>query len=64
MTIYSVQINDNGFPKLVPHTGKKHCEFLNRKKAEEFQKHLKKNNPEDQFRILKTTTTYKPEKWL
>lgn len=62
-TIYSVQIEDEGFPKLVPHTGKNNHQFLDRKKATDFLKKLKENNPKEKFRILKVTTNYKPEKW-
>ena len=64
MTTYSIQVKENGFPLLVPHTGKKNHEFLDRKKAELFQKELKAKNPEMNFRILKVTTNYKPEKWI
>lgn len=64
MTTYSVQVKDNGVPKLVPHTGKKNCEFLDKKEAVKFRDKLKKNNPDNEFRLLKTTTTYKPENWF
>lgn len=62
-TYYSVQVLDDGFPKNVPHTGKKHCEFLDKKKASEFLEKLKSKNPDDKFRIVKRTETYKVENW-
>lgn len=62
-TYYSVQVNDDDFPKKIPHTGKKYCEFLDRKKATAFMENLIMNNPSEKFRILKRIEIYEPEKW-
>ena len=43
-TYYTVQILDEGTPKNIPHTGKKYCEFLDKKKAIEFRDQLKLKN--------------------
>lgn len=63
-TYYSVQVLDDNFPKLVPHTGKKQCEFLDKKKAVDFLNKLKENNPNEKFRLLQRKEIYKPEKWI
>lgn len=63
-TYYSIQVLDESFPRLVPHTGKSNCEFLDRKKAVEFQNKLKLKNPENKFRLLKRTENYKFEAWI
>lgn len=61
-TYYNVQTLDEGFPKLVPHTGRKNCEFLDRKQATEFLKKPKEKNPDEKFRLLKRTEKYTFEK--
>lgn len=63
-TFYAVQVLDEGFAKLIPHTGRSQHFFLQRKKAIEFRDKLKKENPNDNFRILKKTETFKPESWI
>ena len=63
-TYYTVQILDEGTPKNIPHTGKKYCEFLDKKKAIEFRDKLKLKNPDEKFRILKKTEKYTPENWI
>jgi hypothetical protein len=62
-TYYSVQVNEDGSPKRVPHTGKTNCEFLDRKKALGFLEKLKKLNSDAEFRLLKRIETYKSEEW-
>lgn len=62
-TYYSIQVLDEGFPKLVPHTKKNH-EFLDKKKATEFLNRLKEKNPDEKFRILKKTEKYTFGEWL
>jgi len=63
-TYYSIQVLDEGFPKLIPHTKRgKHCEFLDKKKAIEFLNELRANNPNDKFRLLSRKETYKFDSW-
>lgn len=62
-TMYAIQVMDEGFPKLIPHTGKKNFYFLDRKKAIEFRDKLKAKQPDEKFRLLKKTETYKTENW-
>ncbi len=62
-TDYAVQVNDEGVPKLVPHTGRKYCYFLTRKEALDLLKKLKEKNPNERYRILKRTETYNPDVW-
>lgn len=63
-TYYTVQILDEGFPKNVPHTGKKQCEFLSRTQAVKFLNNLIEKNPDYKFRLLKRIEEYQPEKWM
>ena len=63
-TYYTVQILDEGTPKNIPHTAKKYCEFLDRKKAVNFLNNLIEKNPQEKFRLLKRTEEYIPEKWM
>lgn len=62
-TYYSIQVMDDDMPKLVPHTGKKNCEFLDRKQALDFLNKLIVNNPMEKFRLLKRTEKNKFEPW-
>mgnify|MGYP003404107574 FL=1 len=63
-TYYSVQVLEDGFPRLVPHTGGKLHEFLDKKIAIEFRDQLKLKNPDEKFRILKKTEKYTHENWI
>jgi hypothetical protein len=57
-TTYWIEVNEDGVPKKVPHTGKKHCEFIDKAKAVDFLENLRANNKPTKFRLAKCTKVY------
>jgi hypothetical protein len=61
---YYVEVREDGVAKRVPHTGKKHTDFLDRKKASDFHKELVANNAGYSFRLCKMTETFTDGPWI
>lgn len=63
-SVYYVEVLEDKIAMRVPHTGKKHTEFIFRGAAEKFLQQLVYNNPSTKFRICKRTTTETEGPWL
>lgn len=64
ITSFYVQGQDkNGMPETIWHS-KDGYQFLDKKKAEELLAAEKKLRPEEKFRIVKLTESYKADKWV
>lgn len=63
-SVYYVEVLEGKTAMRVPHTGKKHTEFLVRGTADKFLKELVFNNPGTKFRLCKSTNTETEGPWL
>jgi len=63
-SVYYVEVLEEKTARRVPHTGKKHTEFIVRGTADKFLKHLVVNNPGHKFRLCKSTTTETEGPWF